>query len=118
MLNINIEQLAWDLINTIEKSDKELGIGDRSVEEDEAIDALKNGLKNLPLYATCYTPFIGTGSKWNLSQYKDEVVCIAVVFSDGQCIAELSCDKDGNERGFILVNIDELSPWKKVDSVK
>lgn len=117
MLITNIEQLAWDLINTIERSDKELGIGDRSTEENEAINALKNGLKNLPSYATCYTPFSGKESKWNLAQYKDEVVCIAVVFSDGKCIAELSYE-NGNERGFILANIDELSPWKKVDSVK
>lgn len=109
---INIEQLAWNLINAIEESDKRLGCGDRCVEENAAIALLKDGLKNLPTYATCYTPLSGKGQKWNLANYKDDVVCISVVFSDGQCIAELS-----DYGGFIVTHIDKLTPWIKVDSV-
>ena len=108
----NIEQLAKNLINSIEESDKKLGCGDRCVEENDAIKLLKDGLENLPTYATCYTPFTGNDSKWNLANYKNDVVCVSVVFLDGQCIAELS-----NGDGFIVTHIDELEPWIRVDSV-
>lgn len=108
----NIEQLAKNLINSIEESDKKLGCGDRCTEENEALEALKYGLNNLPVYATCYTPLSGDESKWNLADYKDDIVCIMVVFSDGQCIVDR-----GGDMGFLDVHIDELTPWIKVDSV-
>ena len=114
----NIEQLARNLINTIYESDKRLGYGDRCVEENEAIETLEKALNNLPTYATCYTPLNGKGAKWNLStvldgKYKGEIVCIMVVFSDNQCIVDFG----GDNNNLDVLNLNDLEPWIRVDSV-
>ena len=69
------------------------------------------------IYATCSTPLSGKGSKWNLAtvldgKYKGEIVCIVVVFSDNQCIVDL-----GDDKGLDVLDLKDLEPWIRVDSV-